>query len=232
MKHFDIIAEEYEEQVPEHIRLHFLDKKTEMIDRKLVEFGIDKKKSKGVDLGCGLGWYVQEMNNKGYKIIGLDNSIKAIKIARKKYPASYFIVGNAGRLPFENESLDFVYSINTFHHLLINTQKQAFKEIERVLKPGGYFVIHEINTRNPLFKLYMSYIFPKINKIDTGDEKWIPARNLNQYSNLNIIEVSYFTFTPDFTPKLLFPIIRKIESFLERTPIRKYGIHYMAILKK
>ena len=229
--HFDEIAEEYKEQIPEHIRLHFLNKKAMIMDRILSKSGLDKKKSIGLDLGCGLGWYVQKMNEIGYNEIGMDYSSNAVKIAKKEIHSSYFITGSAEKLPFKNESLDFVYSINMFHHLSGRMQKTAFNEVERVLKPNGYFFLHEINIYNPIFKLYMNYIFPRTKKIDTGDEEWIHAKKVYELSNLKVVGISCFTFIPDFTPKIIFLRILKIEAFLEKTWFRKYGIHYMATLK-
>ncbi|MFC2002706.1 class I SAM-dependent methyltransferase [Chloroflexota bacterium] len=232
MTHFDEIAEEYMEQVPEHIRLHYLKKKTRLIECILQGLN-NKDKLVGLDLGCGLGWYSQKLSIEGYgNIIGLDFSENEIRIAKATYNHLCFMVGTAKYLPFKNESLDFVYSINMFHHLSAKIQKIAFYEIERVLKPDGYFFLQEINMRNPLFRLYMRYIFPNIKKIDTGDEEWVSTKKLNELNGLELTKIDYFTFMPDFTPKYVFPIFKKIECALEKTALRKYGIHYMATLKK
>jgi len=230
--HFDQIAEEYEGQIPEHIRLHYLKKKTKFIESILHKLN-NKDKLAGLDLGCGLGWYSQNLSTEGYgNIIGLDYSKNTIRIAKATYNLLCFMVGTVEYLPFKNESLDFIYSINMFHHLPTKIQKIAFDEIERILKPGGYFFFHEINICNPLFRLYMCYIFPKIRKIDTGEERWIFPGKLNELGRLKLIKVDYFTFMPDFTPKWVFPIFEKIESALEKTALSKYGIHYMATFKK
>jgi len=233
MSYFDEIAEEYKEQFPEHIRVHYLKKKTKFIECVLQTLN-NRDKLTGLDLGCGLGWYAHELSLRGYgNIMGFDVSKNEITIARSTYSYLRFMVGTAECLPFKRESFDFVYSINMFHHLSSpQIQKMAFDEIERVLKAGGYFFLHETNTHNPLFRLYLRYIFPRINKCDTGDEIRIPTKKLSELSRLKLIKVDYFTFTPDFTPKCIFPMFRKIESTLEKTALSKYGIHYAATLKK
>lgn len=49
-----------------------------------------------------------------------------------------FIRGDAGSLPFEDESFDVVLSMNGFH--AFPNKKKAFKETWRVLKKGGQFI--------------------------------------------------------------------------------------------
>jgi hypothetical protein len=51
--HFDTIASTYDEQLPEHIRVFLLAKKTGLSVAALKKYGIDK--GKGIDLGCGTG---------------------------------------------------------------------------------------------------------------------------------------------------------------------------------
>lgn len=232
MSNFNEIAEEFEEQIPEHMRLHYMEKKTKLMEGVLHEL----KNSDcliGLDLGCGLGWHSQKLSIDGYRnIIGLDYSKNMVRIAKAKYNLPCFMVGAAQCLPFKNESLDFVYSITAFHHMEASIQKTAFDEIERILKLGGYFFLHEINIRNPVFRLYMRHIFPRTRKIDTGEEEWLPIQKLNELCSLKLVEVNCFTFVPDFIPKCIFPLFRKIESILEETVLSRYGIHYMATFKK
>jgi len=56
VSHFDKIAEEYKEQMPEYIRLHYLKKKTKLIESILQRLD-NKDKLIGLDSGCELGWY-------------------------------------------------------------------------------------------------------------------------------------------------------------------------------
>lgn len=48
-----------------------------------------------------------------------------------------FVQGDVGALPFEDESFDIVLSLNGFH--AFPDKEAAFKETQRVLKPGGIF---------------------------------------------------------------------------------------------
>ena len=233
MSHFDEIAEKYQKQIPEHIRLHYLGKKIKPILSFLGSLGKRKHELVGLDLGCGLGWHTQECFLQGYSnIVGLDSSKNEIKIARVTNPALNLVIGTAETLPFKGEIFDFVYSINMFHHLSKDSQISVFREVERILGTEGYFFLHEINLLNPLFGLYMRYIFPRRKEYDTGEEEWVPTNKLRDFTRLELVKVEYFTFVPDFTPKCVFPMLRNIESALENTPLRKYGIHYLATFRK
>lgn len=92
-----------------------------------------------LDVGCGFGWC--EFTFSKYhpkKMIGIDPSEESIKIARKfKHPSCSFKIGNALKLPFKDNTFDTVMSWEVLEHIPKNTEEQMFKEIYRVLKPGG-----------------------------------------------------------------------------------------------
>jgi SAM-dependent methyltransferase len=126
-----------------------------------------------------------------------------------------------------------VYIINVLHHLSsIDEQQRAFKELMRVLKPGGRLFVHEINTRNLLFRFYMGYVFPSLNCIDEGIERWLRPDRLDMYTEARLMDVRYFTFLPDFMPRVLVRLLAPIEQMLERSFLRVYSAHYMAVFVK
>src|SRR5439155_16181482 len=106
--------------------------------------------------------------------------------------------GSVLQIPAADASFDFVYIINVLHHLgSVEEQQRAFDELFRVLKPGGLLFVHEINTRNVLFRFYMGYVFPSLNCIDEGVERWLRADRMAQYTRATLLDVRYFTFLPD-----------------------------------
>jgi hypothetical protein len=103
----------------------------------------------------------------------------------------------------------------------------------RVLRPGGVFILHEINTQNPVFRLYVGYLFPLIKQIDEGTERWIlPSALPSAPGAAWAAEAQYFTFTPDFVPNALQRLLGGIERALERSALRGYSAHYQACLVK
>lgn len=76
------------------------------------------------------------------EITCLDYSADMMEHARKRADDMNlknitFVQGDVGHLPFEDESFDVVLSLNGFH--AFPDKDAAYKEIYRVLKPGGLF---------------------------------------------------------------------------------------------
>ncbi len=237
-RHFDTLAPEYQTEIPEHIRSALLDKKVRFIEGRLSRLGVPSGPLRGLDLGCGHGWYLAELVRSGRIMTGLDYSaIQLVEgsrhLIREDLPAS-LVHADATVLPFADESFDFAYSINAFHHILgPGGQERALAEVVRVLKPGGVFLLHEINTANPLFRFYMGYLFPLIRRIDEGNERWILPTGLPTMSGATWhTEVDYFTFIPDFVPGFVQKLLGRLERRLEASSLRRFSAHYQALLIK
>jgi ubiquinone/menaquinone biosynthesis C-methylase UbiE/uncharacterized membrane protein YbhN (UPF0104 family) len=229
--HFDEIASAYDLQIPEALRLSLLDRKTSMMRDVLVRHGVG---SRGLDVGCGHGWYVARMREMGFDVTGIDASPGQVARAVVNVGDSRLVgVGSALEIPAAEETYDFVYTINVLHHLAsVDEQRRAFLELSRVLKPGGLLFVHEANTRNLLFRFYLGYVFPAINCIDEGVERWLLPNRLNEYTDLPVVERRYFTFLPDFLPTSVGRVCAPLERALEASPLAVYSAHYMAALRK
>jgi SAM-dependent methyltransferase len=141
--------------------------------------------------------------------------------------------GSLLRIPEPDASYDFVYTINVLHHLAsVEEQRKAFAELVRVLRPGGVLLVHEINTRNILFRFYMGYVFPTLNCIDEGVERWLLPHRMALYTDAPLVELRYFTFFPDFLPQAVVRVLSPLERLLEGSALRVYSAHYMAVLRK
>jgi len=234
--HFDQIAHEYDAQIPEQVRDRLLHRKTALIRQQLAELGIPAG-ARGLDIGCGQGRYLGELARAGYRMHGVDYSIGQLREAAANLratgaPAVPLLQGDAQALPFPDGWFDFAYSINAFHHLPSpEAQLRAAAEVVRVLRPGGAFVLHEINTENPVFRLYVGYLFPLLKAIDEGTEHWIlPSRLLPTTGAEWLPEVRYFTFIPDFVSTDAEGLLGRVERSLERSALRRYSAHYQACL--
>ena len=98
--------------------------------------------SKVLDIGCAKGFFLYdlklafpEVNVTGVDIseYAIANSIPEIK--------PYLQVGNATKLPFEDNCFDFVISINTIHNLNRQDCAIALQEIERVTKGNSFITV-------------------------------------------------------------------------------------------
>ncbi len=91
-----------------------------------------------VDFGCGNGEIGKEIVsiNPNATYIGLDVSEEALRKARKGLPNTLFQkIEDGGAFPLQSHSADFVFSSEVLEH--VYDTKNAFREIGRILKPGG-----------------------------------------------------------------------------------------------
>ncbi len=233
--HFDDIADTYTQQIPEHIRQRLLLRKVQFMRQSLEDNDGDTQK-RGLDIGCGQGWYTCEMARFNYQMHGIDQSKQQVKLACKyaeeQNITAQFVQTDAENLPFEDDFFDFVYAINSLHHITdYHIQLQVFSQIVRVLKPGGVFFLQEVNTLNPLFRFYMGYVFPLIRNIDEGNERWIRPDRLPDIPGAYWAKENvYFTFLPDFLPASLLGPLSKFEKSLEKSCLKKGSAHYIAKL--
>ena len=93
-----------------------------------------------IDLGAGIGLSTECLLNQYSKseFYMLDNSLAALKNKIFNNENVFSICGDFKSIPLESNTFDFVFSSSALHwELDINS---SFKEIYRILKPGGLFL--------------------------------------------------------------------------------------------
>lgn len=115
------------------------------------------KGSRVLDMACGLGFNTCCLATYGYRAEGFDVSEKAIERAKQlavslEQDPEIFTVADVGCLSdMPDESFEVVLAIGLFRYLDKNTQDSCYKNVHRILKPGGKFlVIHQ----NILFETF------------------------------------------------------------------------------
>jgi ubiquinone/menaquinone biosynthesis C-methylase UbiE len=104
-----------------------------------------------LDLGCGTGRLLERAAETwpDARSIGVDAAPGMIAEAKRKHqgdPRLRFEVGDAAALPLDPSSIDLALSTISFHHWA--DQLGGVREVARVLRPGGLFVLADI--RPPL----------------------------------------------------------------------------------
>jgi 2-polyprenyl-3-methyl-5-hydroxy-6-metoxy-1,4-benzoquinol methylase len=170
----------------------------------------------------------------GFDVSGVDVSPAQVERAARKLGSPDLVrLGSVTDIPARDAAYDFVYVVNVLHHLeSIDEQRHAVGELLRVLRPGGTLFIHEINTRNILFRFYMGYVYPSLNCIDEGVERWLLPQRLHAYTDAPVEQIRYFTFLPEFLPSAVVRLLTPIERALEGSPLRIFSAHYLAVLRK
>ena len=229
--HFEELASDYAAQIPVHVRDRLIETKSGLLLRIVLRHRVPTN-GRGLDIGCGQGWYLAQMARSGYTMTGCDLTAGQIAQAQQfctdeGISADLHIAG-AESLPFAAQSFDFAYAINVFHHITDpEVRLRAFSDVVRVLKPGAPLVLIEMNTLNPLFRFYMSYIFPLLRDIDDGTEIWLspdhpPVVPGAKWSDT----VDFLTFVPDFVPSPLLRPLVLVESALERSLFKRFSAHF------
>jgi ubiquinone/menaquinone biosynthesis C-methylase UbiE len=93
-----------------------------------------------LDLGTGSGYALRALRERGVgRGYGLDGAPEMVRNARTYTDddAVGFLVGDFDALPFADDSLDHVFSMEAFYYAA--DPANTLEEIRRVLKPGGTF---------------------------------------------------------------------------------------------
>lgn len=119
---------------------HWLMKVRRMIivDNLQKYFSKKPSETKILDFGCGSGIFVDELQKKGYQTSGIDISEEAIKYGELR-GIKNLSIQDSHKLNFPDKNFDAVLSMDVLEHL--EDESWAIKEVERILKPGGKFII-------------------------------------------------------------------------------------------
>lgn len=99
-------------------------------------------KSNILDIGSGTGYIVNELNELGYSVYGVDKSPAMVNYSMDKYPDLMIKVGDIKD--------PMLYDRHVFSHILclyytiyyFKNKIEIFKNLYSWLKPGGYLVLH------------------------------------------------------------------------------------------
>jgi SAM-dependent methyltransferase len=96
-----------------------------------------------LDFGCGCGRVVRNwIGLPGTDVFGSDMNEQAIEWCRRNLPfATFESNGLAPPLAFETGRFDLVYALSVFTHLPEELQLLWIRELERVLRPGGFLLL-------------------------------------------------------------------------------------------
>jgi len=93
-----------------------------------------------LDVGCGTGRLLRSAHRRwpNARLVGVDPSEGMIQAGRDLTPAELHIAG-AEAIPLPDRSIDLAFSTIAFHHWA--DQGGGLREVARVLRPGGGFVL-------------------------------------------------------------------------------------------
>jgi len=90
-----------------------------------------------LDAGCGSGRLLDELRDYGH-VTGLDLNPDSVEIARSRGHEDV-VQGPVEQLPWPDETFDLVISLDMVEHTV--DDRVTLRELRRVTKPGGYFLM-------------------------------------------------------------------------------------------
>ena len=173
-----------------------------------------------LDIGCGDGFYIIRFFDRGSprKITGIDASQEAIRIAsiNKQGRPIQFVVGDARRLPFPDNSFDLALIQSILHHSdsPLDIVREAFRVAPEI-------VIHEPNGNNLAVK-----VIEKLSRYHREHQE----KSYTSYQIRNWVrnvggEVTYERFAgfvPMFCPDRIAKVMKAVEPVVERIPLLNF----------
>ena len=132
---------------------YFLKNKIDPVYYKSVELVSENGNSvKILDIGCGRGDLAKALASRlsDSYIFAIDYSESAVNMARDYCVDNQNVVVmkcDATRLPFKNNSMDFVFLLDVVEHLYPEQLNTTLQEILRIMKKNGRLMIHTFPTR-------------------------------------------------------------------------------------
>jgi len=150
-KFFNLWADLYDYSFPIKPWLYY-------IQKNVIKHLQLNNKLKILDVGCGTGDslnYIAKLSKS--QLYGLDISEKMLKIARKKLGEKAILkLGDVEKIPFKDKTFDYVLNTEAFHHF--PNPNKTLKEINRVLKKNGEFMLADVN----FYSNFIHWLFKKI----------------------------------------------------------------------
>jgi SAM-dependent methyltransferase len=206
--------------------------------------------------GCGVGMYVEHLSPFGGKVIGLEYDFERAAEARANSPHIINAAGEA--LPLSSGTFDLILSHEVLEH--VQDDRTAICEMVRTLRspdpilgqPGGRIIIFVPNRGYPFEthgsywrgkyqfgnKLFVNYL-PRVlrNKLAPHVRVYSKRDVQKLFENLpvkfverTIIFGAYDNIIAKFGS--LGQILRGILQFLERTPLKIFGLSHFWVVEK
>jgi len=99
-----------------------------------------------VDLGCGWGTITLALAPEADQVVGVDFSARALEMCREESRRRgvenvAFVQADAGATGLEAASWDLVVAADLVEHLYPDDARRVYREVFRLLRPGGRFAL-------------------------------------------------------------------------------------------
>ena len=93
-----------------------------------------------LDIGCGEGWFTQQLAQRGIQVVGADVAREPLQRARARHPGLRLdLIAHQDQWPFAVGEFDAVWAGEVIEHVADTTA--WLSELRRVLRPQGTLLI-------------------------------------------------------------------------------------------
>lgn len=110
--------------------------------KDLIKTDTPADKRKALDCGCHIGRFIDVVTNYGFDYTGVDQSKKALDVARDRKSYGKWVESFLWDMPFEEE-FDLAFTNAVLQHNKLAEQEKIVPKIYKALKPGGIFLMTE-----------------------------------------------------------------------------------------
>ncbi len=115
--------------------------------------GVLSREAKILEIGSGKGRLLNHFFKQGYDIRGVEINREYIAASRELFGELPVSMVDSEHLPADDESMDIIMSFDVFEH--IPDTDSHLREVHRVLKPGGYYLLQTPNKwTNAVFETF------------------------------------------------------------------------------
>lgn len=216
--------------------------------RMIREAGGERLKGRVFVDGCGVGMYLARLAESAVQAVGLD--IEHERAVEAHQRSEQVICGAGEALPLPDHTFDLVLSHEVIEH--VQDDRQAIREIVRVLKPGGRLVLFCPNRGYPFetHGIYWQgrYRFGNIPLVNYLPRRWRDrlAPHVRVYSRGDLVNLFEGLPVKLIRRTIIFGaydnliqrfgwagrLLRFVLQTIEKTPLRIFGLSHFWVVEK
>ena len=158
-----------------------------------------------LDVGCGSGFVLSQIEDKFNLAVGIDMSKEAVKYG-SSFINSALIIGDAQRLPFKDSTFDCIISTDAFEHFPDDIA--AIHEVKRLLRLKGYFIVYVPTQNGILSNTPFVDIFHKAEDSYLLDQHYYTIDLLKELARKGGLKVNYIGYHNIFAQEFFTQILK------------------------